>query len=516
MKSVVVLSLILSILHSILFWSKDFGISIFLFVLAGLAILLDILNKDGKIINKKALIINIPILLLSSTYFIFNNTFFYVVNIVAILILFVIMIILATENKIKNWSYNVFNILFTPFEKIEESSRTIVEELAYKNEKVDNTKDNKVLKQIVKGVLMALPILIVVLMLLSSADEMFAGIFSNIGRGILDTVKITSVIPTIFRILLIIALSIYFVGFFINIKDKQNRIEEDEEKETNWKNKINIEQITINTILTLLNIVYLIFTITQGIQLFNYIQSANGLDYANYARSGFFQLMIVSFINFAIIFISNNNKKEVSRVNKNYSKYMNILMLIFTIIILISSVLRMNLYEEKYGYTFLRLMVYFIQITELILIVPTIMYIINKKIEIFKYYFVIITSMYVLINFANIDKMIARSNVSRYFEKGEIEEIDFEYLKESTAEDAIPELIELLNTQDEELKVEVNNYLYNKYEKLKEERSWQEFNLSKNRVEKLLKELNLQYIEVKENITTRYENNYNIYYKRGI
>lgn len=514
MKSAVVLSLILSILHSILFWGKDFGISIFLFVVVGLSILVYILNKEGKIKNKKALIINIPILLLSSTYFIFNNTFFYVMNIIAIVALFVAMLVLATEEKNKiDWPSKAFNILFSPFELIEESSKTITEELVYKNEKVENEKNNKILKQIIKGILIALPILIVVLVLLSSADDIFAGIFTNITRAIFDTIKITSIMPMIFRILVIIALFIYFVGFFINIKD---RVEEDSEDNESWKNKISIEQITLNTVLTLLNVVYLIFTITQGIQLFNYIQSTKGLNYASYARSGFFQLMAVSFINFAIIFISNNNKKDVSKESKNYSKYMNILMAIFTIIILISSVLRMNLYEQKYGYTFLRLMVYFIQITELILIIPTIMYILNKKVKIFKYYFVIITSMYVLINFVNIDKMIAKSNVNRYFEKEEIIEIDFAYLKKSTSEDAIPEIIELLNVQDEELKNEVNNYLYNEYQKLKEERNWQEFNLAKNKAEKLLKELNLEYIESKNNSTTRYNNNYNIYYKKEI
>jgi len=420
------------------------------------------------------------------------------------------MIVLATENKIKiNWLNKGFNILFRPFELIGESTVAIVEQLPCKDDEEDSKKNKKVLKQIVKGILVSLPILIIVLILLSSADEMFAGIFGNIGMNILNTIKITNITPMVCRLLVIIALLIYFVGFIINIRDNRNIENDDEELEENLKSKINIEQITLNTILTLLNIIYLVFTITQGIQLFNYIQNTNGLDYANYARSGFFQLMTVSFINFAIIFISNNNKKEGSKLNKNFSKCMNLLMALFTIVILISSVLRMNLYEQKYGYTFLRLMVYFIQITELILLVPTVFYIINKKVKIFKYYFIIITSMYVLINFTNIDKIIAESNIARYFESEEQTEIDFKYLRKSTSKDAIPEIIKLLDIEDEKLKKQVNNYLYNEYQELKEERSWQEFNLSKNKAQKLLEELNLE--EIRDN-SVRKNNNYSIFY----
>ncbi len=49
----------------------------------------------------------------------------------------------------------------------------------------------------------------------------------------------------------------------------------------------------------------------------------------------------------------------------------------------------MYLYEQEYGYTFLRLVVYFILATELMLAVPTCVYVFNKKISLLKYYIVI-------------------------------------------------------------------------------------------------------------------------------
>ena len=84
---------------------------------------------------------------------------------------------------------------------------------------------------------------------------------------------------------------------------------------------------------------------------------------------------------------------------------MCLVMILLTIIIIVSSFLRMNLYERAYGYTVLRLLVYVTLITETILMIPTIIYIFNSKFKIIKYYIIIITSVYTLINFANIDKV---------------------------------------------------------------------------------------------------------------
>lgn len=56
----------------------------------------------------------------------------------------------------------------------------------------------------------------------------------------------------------------------------------------------------------------------------------------------------------------------------------------------------------------LRLMVYFILATEFMLIIPTIAYIFSKKVKLLKSYIVIISIMYALVNFTNVDKTIAK------------------------------------------------------------------------------------------------------------
>lgn len=493
MKLAIISSLILSIMHSILFYGQKWGISIFLFTTVALFLFIQILQKNEKIKNKKALLLAIPIIILSATYFIFNNSFFNFFNIIVILMLFATMTIISVlgEIKIHKLIENLFILFFGPIEELDESAREISNCFIKKEEKQKAQNKNSLLKKIGKGILYSLPLLIIVIMLLISADEMFAYIFNYIFTNIFRIINFKSIYSLVFRIFIIVALTFYFIGMIVKIKNNKLK---DEEKLN--RKQIKIEEITLNTLLTLLNIIYLLFTITQIIYLIKQIQLSNITNYAQYARTWFFQLMAVSLINFVVILICKNNKKEVNNKIKAYTKIMNVLLAIFTIIILISSVIRMNIYETEYGYTFLRLMVYFIQITELILIIPTIIYIIKEKFNIVKWYMIITISMYIILNFINIDYIIAKGNIDRYFNAKEDEKnkIDFSYLKEKTSTDALIEITRLLKIEDKNLKAEVNNYLLSQYEELEEEKqSLQGFNISKIRAKKELEKLNLIY-----------------------
>ena len=103
--------------------------------------------------------------------------------------------------------------------------------------------------------------------------------------------------------------------------------------------------------------------------------------------------------------------------------------------------------------------------------------------------------MYVLVNFMNVDSIIAKRNIDRYFKEvqNEKNKIDFSYLSEKTSTDAIPEIVRLLDTKAPSLKARVHYYLLTEYEKLKEEKqSFPSWNLSKERAKKELEKLNLQ------------------------
>jgi len=209
------------------------------------------------------------------------------------------------------------------------------------------------------------------------------------------------------------------------------------------------------------------------------------INYAEYARSGFFQLMFISILNIIILLISKRNS------NTKYNKIMELLMTGLTLIIIISSFLRMHLYEATYGYTLLRLGVYIILTTEVILLIPTILYILKEKYPILKSYLIVVVSVYTFINLFSIENIITKNNINRYYDTGKI---DIEYLKNNN-NDNIPQLVELyknvIEAKDienrEEVKILLEIYLDEDFiDKNSKTNSIFEYNISKEKAIKAI------------------------------
>ena len=471
MSLIFICGIILSILQSILFWEKEPGISVMLFVISFLVGFIFLMYKHKKIENKKALILVIPITLLSATYFIYHNTLFQTINVLMIVLLTIIMCIYTTRAHVKIQGFLVkgIELLAGTFESISDVIDNLKNKFKKKKD-IENEKSEK-LKQGLKSFVYAIPVILVVLVLLMSADSVFANIFVNIFGEFKNIFMAENFVMFCLRICIIMIFFFTFSGFFVNILKTDTMFNsETEEKIT----EVHIEKMTINMILTILNIFYFIFSIIQFTSLFSNMNT-NNLDYATYARQGFFQLMMISFINIVMIILAKVNKGDTS----DYTKAMSILTLLFTVVILLSAFFRMNLYEKAYGYTYLRLFVYYILATEFILILPIGLWILDKKIDILKWTIGIVTVMYLILNFSNIESTIAERNVDRYFENQEENEIDLEYLFNHTGTDAIGQIKRLLNAKDENVVIRVKEYLLREKEELQNtETSWQETNLS--------------------------------------
>lgn len=423
-------ALFLSLWQSLLFWKQDLGISVLLFTIPIIWITTKLLK--GNIKNKKALLISIPIIVLSSTYFIFDNLTFYLINIVLIPILYLIMVIWAISDfQIKSIIYKIILMIFEPLNYIGDVIKTVINGFNSKR-KNDQIEEKTEKNDIFKAICLTGIIALIVISLLCSADNEFAKIFSTIFKDI----NIFNVSELTGRIIIIIIAFFYFAGFFMNMLDKENGLKEFEKDEKAEKK----ESYTIRMMITVLNLVYLVFCFTQIKVLF----TEQNIKYSEFARKGFFQLMIVSLINIVMILKANNKNLRENEKQEKYKKTMCIVMVIFTLIIIISAFARMTLYQQNYGYTRLRILVDYTLITEIILLIPTIIYILKNKIDLIKTYFVIIITMYCLVNFINIDKIIMKNNFNRYKETGYI---DLNYLMEMNNSDLIEQLLELKDTE---------------------------------------------------------------------
>ena len=468
----IISSTILAILQSILFYGKEIGISMLIFSIIGNGLISYILIRKNKIKNKKGFVLIIPIILLSSTYFIFANTTFYIANIFIIILLNILMyaIAITPKNYLKVYIVDSLKLLKDTITGFKES-------IDYTKEKSkENTKDKrKIEKENVKKIAVSLLIVFavvgVVIGLLISADSIFANIFDNIA-SIFKNINISSTLNFVIRLILIIVAYIVILSFILKLNKEYNY----QAKELKTNN--NKYAFTIKLLLIALNIVYLVFCFIQIESLFAKINIDTDFNYASYARTGFFQLMFVSFINFAVILLSNkfNENKEKS------IKLLNLFLVIFTIIIAISSMYRMYMYQTEFGLTYLRMFVYIILITEILTFAPIIIYIFYEKFDYMKCSFAIWICVYCVINFINIERIIVDTNVNR---TSSTRKIDYEYICSIASEDSFDIIfnemekdnlnaIDKLNITSTVLKLTNNS----------KDIAWQEFNLSKWNVSK--------------------------------
>ena len=456
--------LLLCILNSILLYGQSLGINVILFTVPFLIFLVVYLKINNLIKNKKGLLFTIPILILSVIPTFYSNIFI-LLNTLVIPIFYILLFIYTinpTYNIIDLLKKGVFQI-FLPVGKIGNFFRVVTSGIRDRIKITDKT------KKTLKALLIVIPITLLVLWLLTSADMVFGNYFSNIFK-IFDYIPNNNIIQ---RTIIVLLLFTYIGSTLIYSISP-------EETETKRKN---LDYFTIKLLLTVLNIIYVVFDIIQIRSLLLH-HVGNTITYAEYARQGFFQLMFISVINLIIILLSKSTKET------KYNKIMSIIMIFLTLIIIASSFIRMYLYESTYGYTLLRLGVYVILITEVLLLIPTIIYIFNSKFNILRSYLYIVTFVYTFINLFSIEKIITENNIKRYYIKNDI---DIEYL-ENYNYDNIPKLYELFKkTDDKELKQRIVFYFCHMKNNLKiDNDSIFEYSYSKEEAKKILYKLKVK------------------------
>ena len=498
----IIVSIILAIIQSILFYGKEIGISMLLFEIILNGIVFYILHKKNKIQNKLGILLIIPILLLSSTFFIFANKMFYIANILIIIILNLIMYV-SIVNKKQFFSSNLAQIIALIENTIEEFNEGInyTKEASKKYIKGNDKVNKKNIESIVVSLLVVLAVVAIVLMLLVSADMVFANLFSTLG----SVTNIRNILKVVLRIVSIIIAYLVIINFILKIQKEHEKIE-NKMKENKGK-----DTFTIKLLLITLNVIYLVFCFIQVQSLFAKVSIS--YNYAIYARKGFFQLMFVSLINLGVIIVSNRYNEK----NEKIIKILNLLLVLFTIIIAMSSMYRMYMYQMEYGLTYLRMFVYIILITEIIAFIPITIYIFNKNFDYIKWCFIIGITAYCITNYLNIENLI----ISKNLKLNNTHEIDYEYISDIISEDSFNILEKTLEgniTTQEKLDIKrILLKVANKSQKI----DWQEFNISKYNFQKRnidieelktqieeLEKQNLKEIQTKENIAESFDGSF--------
>ena len=433
MKSLLIYIFLISIYSVLLFFGYRFGLNVLLFNSVFLVFIIVVLFKNKKVKNKYGLLFSIPILIISASYLQYCNLF-QVFDVLALPLLFCMMLIYTIKPtySITNLIGDICRVLFLPLECIGRFYSVVSNKL---DELLKLNKNTK--KKIISYVII-IPIVLIILCLLISADIEFKNIFS----GFTNIFKDFSIWSSIGRIIMFIIVFTY-LGAFINYLLFSYKKEE-----TKDTTKFKVDAYTMKVLLIILNVIYVVFDIIQIKSLMLH-HVGDGIVYSEYARSGFFQLMVISLINITILLLTKHCKEE------KIHKAMSTLMVFLTLIIICSSFYRMYLYDMAYGYTYLRLLVYVTLITEAILLIPTMIYIFKNSFKILKYYMIIIVTVYSILNLVSFDRIIAYNNINRF---GNSDKLDLDYL-ENWNYDNIPILYNYYKeTNDKEMKEHLEDY----------------------------------------------------------
>ncbi len=233
------------------------------------------------------------------------------------------------------------------------------------------------------GILVAVPVLIVVLSLLLSADAVMNALAIQ-AFGAIDFSDI------IWRLFVISICAMLFYSFLYGAAwGKQMEL-------TSQKSKvfgITAPSIVLGTLLA----AYAIFTAVQFLYLFGGYGLPDGLTYSEYAVEGFNQLMWVAAINFSVLAFC------ICRVEqKTALRTLMLLLLIATGVILASAFTRLSLYIGAYGLTFKRIQAFwFLCYLSCVLVLYGIR-LYNKKLPLLRLCVLIFVLWYAALNIPNL------------------------------------------------------------------------------------------------------------------
>jgi hypothetical protein len=109
-----------------------------------------------------------------------------------------------------------------------------------------------------------------------------------------------------------------------------------------------------------LDLLFAAFVLVQLTVLFggaHHVLREEGPSYAQYARSGFWQLLAVTVLTLAVVAVAATKAPRDSRADRVLMRGLLGALAALTMVIVASALYRMNLYEQAYGFTRLRLLV---------------------------------------------------------------------------------------------------------------------------------------------------------------
>ncbi len=395
-------SLIYAFFYTLFLYQNHSGITYPFFVGGTCLFFFCYLKKCGLTAGKDAAFVTVSMLLLGFSTCMTDSWILIFLNKAGIFCLFFYLALTCLYQtrqwNLGTWFKNILNIVFSSLAFLPCPFRDFS---LYRQEKnTRKTEVSKTGKYILLGLLIALPLLWITLLMLSSADAVFGNFLGKILTIELDeywtnhAVKITALF-----------LCAFFYSYCL-----LNRFYKHDLKES-IPSRRNGEPIIAITFTVILAFIYGLFCLIQIVFLFGGAGSLpEGYTYSSYAREGFFQLVFVCLLNLSLVLICNKYFRE--------NKGLKIILTFIcgcTYIMIASSAYRMLLYIQEYHLTFLRIFVLWALLVIALLFVGALIIIHKENFPLVRYYMLTVTLLYLILSFAHPDYWIAKYNLNQFY-----------------------------------------------------------------------------------------------------
>ncbi|MCL2775717.1 MAG: DUF4173 domain-containing protein [Oscillospiraceae bacterium] len=310
-----------------------------------------------------------------------------------------------------------------------------------------NGEKGAVIKKIAAAVLITVPLLAVLILLLSGADKVF-GYYVN---------KIFSSFDAwdfILHGVLIVIGFFLFYSFFWNGKYGKSKNEENMDNAVKIKKEYKVDNLIVYIILSSVLILYVLFCAIQFTYLFASAGLPAGISYSDYAKEGFAQIVVISGINlviFGCVLKYGKMSKYDGKTEKDIVlKVMLYILIAVTGIMLVSGFMRLRLYINTFGMTFLRLIsAWFIIYLSLVLIlcVGRMIYeqIRKIKLPLIAFCAILLLLSYNILGYINPDSFIVKYNLTENTVNNDVNkwvDENMDYVFYALSDDAVNALID--------------------------------------------------------------------------
>lgn len=424
---------IYAVFYALCMFRNGSGVTYPFFVAGSLLLLYLSLSKLGTTLKRGSTFYMVSMMLLGISTFLTDDWRIITYNKLGIFLL-LMSLLLKQFFDTSGWKLGKYlgSIILAVFACIGELHRPVQDGALYQKSRTE--RKSRTVGYVMIGLAISVPILLVVLALLASADAVFLEMIVKVFGGI----NLPNIMNIIFRIVFM-----YFFSYMLTAYLCKKQIKEE------VKDHRMGEPVIAITVTVMLTFIYLIFSVVQIAGLFlGQLKLPEGYTYAEYARQGFFQLLAVSILNLVIVLVCMSYFRK-SKILKIVLTVMSLC----TFIMIASSAMRMVIYIRFYYLTFLRILVLWALALLAVLFLGILVNIHGEKFPLFRYSMAVVTVFYLGLSFSHPDYIIARVNIAnteadsrQWWVDESVEPYhDFSYLSRLNA-DAAPVLVPYLES----------------------------------------------------------------------